>query len=153
MIWAHARNNRIVTLHRGSTEHAVRTAGAALGLDTVEVPDGTQPGATLVNGEWVNPAPPEPAAPQPVSRKMSSVLFRYRFTPMEEAAIKLVANTDPVVSVFYDRLLDPKLDEVDLADMQVQQGLGYLATLDDPLSTATPRAKILTAARVAEILA
>ena len=32
---------------------------------SVEVPDGTQNGAELVEGVWVNPAPPEPQEPIP----------------------------------------------------------------------------------------
>jgi hypothetical protein len=153
MIWAHARDSRIVFIFPRSTEHAVRTAGQVLRLDTVEVPDGTLPGATLVEGAWTNPEAPE-LGPQPTpTRLIPSTQFRGRFSAMEEAAVLTLAKTDPVVAVFYQRLLDPRQLNVELNDPQVQQGLGYLATLDDPLSTATPRAKVLTAARIAELLA
>jgi len=151
MIWAHAKNGRIAAVFPGSEEVDVQAVGAVLGADTVAVPSGTQVGATLVDGSWVNPPPPAPPPPPP--RPLPSTEFRARFTALEEAAVLTLARTDPVVQVFYSRLLDPRQINVHLDDPAVTAGLGYLTTLDDPLRTGDPRPKVLTAARIAEILA
>lgn len=79
--------------------------------------------------------------------------FRARFTVQEEAAVLVAARTDPVVQVLYSRLLDPRQLNVYVDDPQIALGLGYLAALDSPLSTRTPREKVLSRERVAEILA
>lgn len=86
-------------------------------------------------------------------RVLAATEFRARFTVQEEAAVLVAARTDPVVQVLYSRLLDPRQMSVYLDDPQIVLGLGYLASLDDPTSLATPRGKILTVERVAEILA
>lgn len=148
-----ARNDRIVLIFPGSAIASVAAIGSLRGLTAVEVPDGTQPGATLVGTVWVNaePAQPLPESSRP-PRLLLSTDFRGRFTAIEEASVLTLAKTDPVVQAFYSRLLDPRQINVDLDNPQIAQGLGYLATLDDPLSTSIPKTKVLTPARIAEIL-
>jgi hypothetical protein len=85
-------------------------------------------------------------------RLMPSTEFRGRFSALEEAAVIVLAQTDAIVQAFYSRLLDPRQINVDLNNVQLSEGLGYLTTLDNPLSTSTPKAKVLSAARIAELL-
>jgi len=150
--WVHVKDKRIVAVFDDATEDAVKTAGEVLDVESVHVPEDIRIGATLINGTWTN-LPVVASTVTTMSRRLSTTLFRQRFTIMEEAAIKRIASTDAFVSVFFDRILDPRLLEIDLADAQVVQGLGYLSTLDDPFSNTTPRAKLLSATRVAALLA
>jgi len=151
MQFAHVRSGRVVTVYPGSAEADVRRAAELQGVDVEQVPDTVRVGAVLVNGTWQNP--PSPSPPPPPPRSLPSTEFRARFTAMEEAAVLTLARTDPVVQAFYSRLLDPRQKNIWRSDPQVAAGLGYLATLDDPLRIGTPQPKVLTAARVAEILA
>lgn len=152
MWWAHTQGDVVVRVFPGAAEADVRAVGDRMGETTTPVPSGTQAGATLVDGKWVAPEPAVSAAPVG-PRMLSRVLFRYRFTVAEEAAVTVAAATNPALKVFLDRLLDPGLENVDLNNEQVRQGLQFLSTIDDPLRTGTPRPKILAPARVAELLA
>ena len=121
---------------------------------SVEVPGGTERGATLVKGVWTNPVPvaPAPALGGPVVYSLLSPMqFYLAFTPSERIAIK--KSTDPVVEEFWatyqlaaqvNAHIDPNL-------ASVAEGLAYLATA----TTATPPgAGILAgAARIAQIQA
>lgn len=66
-----------------------------------EVPPGTLPGAQLIQGQWVNPLPPEPVqappappAPPPVPpvRHITQLAFLSRFTDAEAIAIDLASQ-------------------------------------------------------------
>ena len=55
---------------------------------TVEVPEGTVNGATLQDGEWVNPLPPAPAQPQPPAPPPVPLSI----TPLQARRALLAAN-------------------------------------------------------------
>ena len=65
---------------------------------SVEVPEGTQNGAELVEGTWVNPAPPtlpEPQEPPPPAlepRHITRLAFLSRFSDAEAIAIDLASQ-------------------------------------------------------------
>jgi hypothetical protein len=102
-------------------------------IQFVEVPDGTQNGATLVDGVWTPPAPaPEPIpAPMPMLTPMT---FYLAFTPQERIAIK--SSTDPLVKEFwasYELAVQLQKD-VDPNLVSVSAAVAYLARQpgDDP---------------------
>lgn len=154
-MWVWIRTNTIIAVFPNSTEASVRAAAEVLGHE-VQWVEGALVGDIYDpdQGQWVRPpAPPVADPPVPGPRWLDAVHFRHRFSAMEEAAIRTLSATNPVVAVFYERLLHPRLVNVDLNDSQVSDGLAYLATLDDPLSTLTPKSKVLTAARITDLLA
>ena len=116
--------------------YAVHHPQFAVLFDT-DVPDGTLPGATLVDGVWVNPAPVAPEAP-----KLSPVQFKMCFTSQERIAIKALRATNPVIDDAYDILDDPRLTMVDLSLASNQEMIDCLVSLS-----------VLTTARAAQIKA
>jgi hypothetical protein len=93
-----------------------------------DVPDGTINGATLVDGEWVNPVIPEPTPVEPVQPDItvSPVEFMLLFTSPERIFIKSIRQSDPVVSDFMDIIEHPKLTLVNLSLASTQQAVDYL---------------------------
>jgi hypothetical protein len=111
-----------------------------------QVPDDIVPGATLVDGVWVNPAPVEPVAPEPtvpVAPTVGPIEFKLLFTSGERIAIK--TSTDPIVQDFYEITSDPRLTHVDLGLKSTQDAIAYLVSVDilsqeraDAILTGTP---------------
>ena len=99
----------------------------AVHYDT-DVTDDTLPGATLVDGEWVNPPTTESTPVEPVVSKItvSPVEFKLLWTPQERVAIKTLKSTDPVIEDFYELIEDPRLKEVNLSLQSTQQAVEYL---------------------------
>lgn len=91
----------------------------------VEVPDGTQDGATLSGGQWVNPTPAPAAAPKPPS--ITPPQFKLLMLP-DLAEIMEAAKTDTTMATFLDVVNDPRLTEVDLSLQSVQNGIQYCLT-------------------------
>lgn len=141
MIPAHAYYNRIVALFPGSSLAAVEAVGALRGLTTVEVPDTTQVGATLIDDVWTNPTPQDPTPPAP-RRIISALEYVQRFTAVEEAAIRTRAKTDAVCEALLARTYDVRLSEVNLDHPDTVAGVAYLQSVG-----------VLTVARVAQVLA
>lgn len=113
-----------------------------------EAPEGTRQGATFANGTFTNPpepdepgTPEEPATPEPARRLLlTPAEFRNSFSAFEEVAITDFAagvgaadgedaqtkTIRRVVGVFFDRVRDPHLQTVDLADPRNLAGLDLL---------------------------
>jgi len=108
-----------------------------------DVPEGTVNGATLVDGEWINPTPPTPVEPVQPDVTVSPVEFKLLWTPQERATITGLKATDPIVEDFYSIIDDPRLTLVNLSLASTQQAVDYLL---NKLVEAT----ILTTETVAE---
>lgn len=94
---------------------------------TAQVDDNVLPGAELVEGEWVNPAPPPPAAVTSQAIPIiGPIAFQMLFAVAELVAIESAKETDPVVKIFFKLLDDPRTDIVDRNLKTVQDGLQYL---------------------------
>ena len=94
---------------------------------TTQVADEVLPGAELVEGEWVNPAPPAPQVPatQPIPI-IGPIAFQMLFSVEELVAIEVTKETDHVVKIFFKLLEDPRTDIVDRNLKTVRDGLQYL---------------------------
>lgn len=121
MAWAIVDGDRVVNL-------VVSQTGAGF----VQVPDGTQIGASWNGTEWV---PPVAVTPE---RLVYVTDFWLRFTAPERIGIH--ASTDPVVQDLVRTL--ELYTKIDLTAQMVVDGVGYLAYTG-----------LLTAERAAEILA
>lgn len=120
MAWAVVDGDRVVNLVVTQT-----------GDGFVEVPDGTQIGASWNGTEWVPPVAPTP------DRLVYVVDFWMRFTPSERIGIH--ASQDPVVQDLVRTLA--LFTMIDLNAPMLVDGMGYLAY-----------AGLLSAVRAAEIL-
>ena len=133
------------------------------GWKWVEAPAGTVQGASYDGAEFANPATPsvdpvQPAEPQPdpelPTRRLALTPseFRNSFSAFEEVAIlDFVAGAETetnaqaktfrkVVGVFFDRIKDPHLTTVDLADPRNLGGLDLLVSVG--IITPTRRQEI-----------
>lgn len=97
------------------------------------VPDDVVKGASLIDGEWINPVISEPipvepivTEPIPVPITVSPVEFKLLWTSAERIAIKGLKNNDPIIEDFYEMLDDPRLDFVNLSLESTQQAVSYL---------------------------
>lgn len=120
----------------------------------VEVPANVTMGSTVdAKGKWtIAVAPVEPEAPISYE-KVSPMDFQMSFTVAEEVAIKKLVNGDlaadpPIavnenIAVWWNRLNNPKLTEVNLGLPSVQQALAYLVTLG--ILTEDRKTQILSA--------
>lgn len=119
-------NNAVRDICPGDPAECYHPA-VAVHYDT-DVPDGTLPGATLVNNEWVNPVIPEPAQAEPVAPKItvSPVEFKLLWTVQERATITGLKATDQIVADFYSIIDDPRLTFVNLSLASTQQAVDYL---------------------------
>ena len=117
--------------------------------DFAELPDEVENGWRLEVGRWREPpravpAPPtdEPSAPEPAFRlKLTPSEFRNAFSAFEEVAILEYSEARPdgedpaattlrkVVGVFFDRVRDRHLTEVDLGDERNLGGLDLLVSV------------------------
>lgn len=93
---------------------------------STEIPDDIERGATLVNGEWVNPTPPTPAAPAHPDVTVSPVEFLLLFTSPERVYIKSIRTSDPVVGDFMDIVEHPRLTLVNLTLPSTLQAVDYI---------------------------
>lgn len=93
-----------------------------------DVADTVQPGAKLIDGEWVNPAVEVPMPDTPVVPpvKVSPVEFRLLFTAQERVAINAARATDPVIDDTYSIIEDPRLTHVDLGLQSTRDAIDYL---------------------------
>lgn len=95
--------------------------------DFVEVPAGTEVGATWDGHQWVNPAPPEPEPlPPALIPLIGPIAFQMLFKIEELVAIDAIKETDPVVKIFWKLLDDPRTDYVDRNLDTVKGGVQYL---------------------------
>lgn len=85
-----------------------------------QVPDDVRPGATLEDGQWVNPPEPAPVTPPPAP--LSPLAFLRRFNAVERVTIR--GSADPYVADF-QHLLD-LASEIRLDDPDTVEGIGYL---------------------------
>lgn len=97
----------------------------AIHYDT-DVPDDVLPGARLVDGAWVNPAPAENVVPEAIAPRVSPVEFKLLFSAPERVAIKAARATDPVIDDFYDVVEDTRLTHVDLGLQSTRDAIDYL---------------------------
>ncbi|KTQ95002.1 hypothetical protein NS226_13810 [Aureimonas ureilytica] len=112
----------------------------------VEAPAETVQGSTFGGKVWKHPAPAsegETPAPEPTYRlKLTPSEFRNAFSAFEEVAISDFAAARPgdddaslttlrkVVGVFFDRVRDRHLTEVDLGDPRNIAGLDLLVSVE-----------------------
>lgn len=97
----------------------------AIHYDT-DVPDDVLPGARLVDGAWVNPAPVETVVPEAIPPKVSPVEFKLLFSAQERVAITAARASDPVIDDFYTIVEDPRLTHVDLGLQSTRDAIDYL---------------------------
>lgn len=108
---------------------------------TVEVPEGTRNGATLVDGVWTNPPPPPPVEPLPPPRRLQLTPpeFKLQFTSAERIAIRTArayAGSDAdalaakaALDDWSEIVDDPRLTVVDLSLPQTKDALALLVGL------------------------
>lgn len=126
---AWVENNRIRDIAAGNPADLFHPDIAAL-YDT-DVPDTAVNGAELVDGEWVNPAPAEPAAPAPTPERIEEIgpiAFKLLFGI--EEIIAIYNSADPVVVTLRSIIDDPRTDKVDRNLLGVQLMIGYLEQTD-----------------------
>lgn len=103
-------------------------------LFTTDVPEGTRVGSVLVDGAWVNAAPPPssiPPAPGPVVAPdviVGPIEFKLLFLPTERVAMKKARATDPVVDDFFELIEDPRLVEVNLSLPSTAMAINYMVS-------------------------
>lgn len=107
---------------------------------SVDVPDGTLPGATLVDGDWVNPAAQEPVPPVVKPPMVTVITYKLLFTSAERIAVK--ASADPVIIDLQELMNDPRTTHVDLALQSISDALDYMTAL--ALIAPGRKAEILT---------
>ena len=95
-----------------------------------EIDEDVLVGAELVKGEWVNPAPMEPVAPEIVYDKVSPIEFKMLFTMSERLAINPLKQSDEIIKDWFEVLDDVRLTYVDLGLKSTQDALSYLVTLE-----------------------
>ncbi|WP_158874005.1 hypothetical protein [Antarcticirhabdus aurantiaca] len=138
-LWARIENDRVAETFEHPTDP---TPLFVPDWTWIEAPEGTRQGATYDGSTFANPepvTPDEPPAPEPARRlNLTPAEFRNSFSAFEEVAIVdfaagAEAETDAqaktirrVVGVFFDRLKDPHLQTVDLADPRNLAGLDLL---------------------------
>jgi hypothetical protein len=123
---------------------------ADIAAQFIVVPAGTETGAMLVNGVWVNPPAPAPApAPTIIPPIVDVPTFYSLFTIQEQMAIE--GSTDPIVATAWKRFTDPRVTFVNLALGSVQNLLAYFSTTNQQ-PAVTPAATYIQPARVAQIL-
>lgn len=90
-----------------------------------QVPDGTEQGATLVNGTWTNPTPPAPAVPQPQPlSQLGFILLCQEAGGMTDAQL-VACKADPTFTALWIKF--DAAQTIDQANPLVQQGLTALA--------------------------
>jgi hypothetical protein len=92
------------------------------------------------------PAPPEPPTP-PEPRSVTPLQFFERFTADEQIAIVTATLTDPVVKLWYDKLLAAQ--EVVFADPRLSAGLDGMVAAG--LITAERKTEILPEAQTSGV--
>jgi hypothetical protein len=100
-------------------------------LYTTDVPEGTERGATLIDGVWTNPVKSLQSdtiiiTPKLKKTKLTRVEFKLRFTPQERVILRSLRTSDPYVDDFFDLLEDPQLTLVDLELPQVIEAVHYM---------------------------
>lgn len=108
---------------------------------TVEVPEGTRNGATLVDGVWTNPPTPPPVEPPPPPRRLQLTPpeFKLQFTSAERIAIRTAraysgSDADALAAKaalddWSEIVDDPRLTVVDLSLPQTKDALALLVSL------------------------
>lgn len=109
-----------------------RTYSLIIDLTNYELP---QVGYRCENFQFF---PPDQTTPM-TSMKISKLSLRQRFTTGELAGIYTAANSNVIIKILMDNLMCA--DFIDLARLDTQQGVGYLASLG-----------LLTPARMTAIL-
>ncbi|WAJ26846.1 hypothetical protein [Antarcticirhabdus aurantiaca] len=141
-LWARIEESRVVETFSHPTDP---TPLFVPGWMWVEAPEGTRQGATYDGSTFANPPEPEepttPPTPEPARRLLlTPAEFRNSFSAFEEVAIVDFAagvgapggddaqtkTIRRVVGVFFERLRDPHLQTVDLADPRNLAGLDLL---------------------------
>lgn len=107
---------------------------------SVDVPDGTLLGATLVDGDWANPVAPEPVPSVAKPPMVTVITYKLLFTSAERIAVK--ASADPVIIDLQELMNDPRTTHVDLALQSISDALDYMTTLT--LIAPGRKAEILT---------
>ena len=139
MPWAWIENNRVRDIAPGNPNELYHSSVAV--HYCVEVPEGTQRGASLVDGEWVNPASfvpsTGPIVATPVLRKtLTTVEFKLQFNQTERLAFKaarLYQGSDPakvtqklVLDDLFEIVDDPRLTEINLDSLQIKEAVESL---------------------------
>ena len=108
----------------------------------VEVPNGTQNGATLANGVWTAPPLPAPPPPPPAPVVSAAELMGL-FTPSEEAA--MIETADPVVKVIYARFNRALAAgaQVDLGAAAIKDSVAHLTTGATPILASQKRVEAI----------
>lgn len=120
-----------------------------------DVPDSVINGASLVNGEWVNPILPEPGptpAPAPTYPKVGPIHFQMLFAPEEAVVANDLKATDKALAAFWKLIDDPRTDVVDLGLTSVQNAVEYTLTVVSAAIVAAGGSAIDVPARKAAIL-
>lgn len=89
----------------------------------VECPAEVQSGYRLHDGHWTAP---QPAAVQGVPPKVTPPQFYMLFTMEEQLELEEQRQKDAVIALFFKRLDDPRLTEVDLSIPSVQAAIKYV---------------------------
>lgn len=98
----------------------------AVHYDT-DVPDGTVQGATLVDGEWVNPVVEQVVEATESKTKVGAIEYKLLFTSLERLAIK--TSNDPIIQDLYEITNDPRLTEIDLSLKSTKDSIAYLVSV------------------------
>lgn len=95
-----------------------------------QVPDDILPGASLVEGQWVNPEPLPPPETSGTSTipLIGPITFQMLFKVEELVAIDAVRETNADIRIFWKLLDDPRTDFVDRNLELVQTMLHNLET-------------------------
>lgn len=108
----------------------------------IECPDSVTAGATLISGTWQAFVPPEPPAPRPP--RVTPPQFFLLFTMAEQVALEGLRSSTPWLNLFFKRLEDPRLTEVDLSLESVQGGVAQALALVHTGDTSARVAEVLT---------
>ena len=91
----------------------------------IEVAISVEAGATLINGDRINPSPP-PSSDVATPPTVGVIRFKLLFKIVELVAVYELAKTDSVIKTFMAIVDDPRTDVVDLSLSAIQDGIEYV---------------------------
>jgi hypothetical protein len=115
---------------------------AAIAAEFISCPPDVAPGYTLVSGTWHAPAPVIPPAPRRPA--VTPPQFFLLFTMAEQLTLESLRPSTPGLDLFFRRLEDVRLTEVDLSLASVHEGVAYAMSLCHTGDVSARVAEILT---------
>lgn len=134
--------NTVIETFEHDTLMPSATHIASIGAQFITCPLDVEPGWTHTGGNWFAPVP---VTPPPFTRAtVTPPQFFLLFTIAEQVTLEGLRASTPALDLFFRRLEDPRLTEVDLALGSVHEGVAYAMSLCHTGDSSARVAEILT---------